>query len=167
MKSTAAGGDPLCVAGWCNLGCRRPVVYGCRHSAICGRWPSAHEYPLETGCCRSDLAGECRRAPIPDVGQLLGRLSAVRRNLTFGGGGAKACQRRRGEARPTTAPTGSERSLPTHFGHSAFSKAAVPLKPCSANWSSTKRPLTRSPFRPDPHHCPLSGNPVPEGRAQD
>jgi len=43
--------------------------------------------PLQPGCCRSDLARECRRAPIPDVGQLLGRLSAVPRNLTFGGGG--------------------------------------------------------------------------------
>jgi hypothetical protein len=34
---------------------------------------------LETVCCRSDLAGECRRAPIPDVGQFLWRLSAVPR----------------------------------------------------------------------------------------
>ncbi len=43
---------------------------------------------LQTGCCRSDLAGECRRTPIPDVGQFLLRLSAAPRNLTFGGGAA-------------------------------------------------------------------------------
>ena len=43
---------------------------------------------LETGCGRSSLAGECRRAPRPDVGRPLVRLSAVPRNLTFGGDGA-------------------------------------------------------------------------------
>lgn len=44
---------------------------------------------LKTVCSRSDLACECRRAPIPDVGQFLGRLSAVPPNLTVGGGGAR------------------------------------------------------------------------------
>ena len=39
----------------------------------------------QTGCCRSNLAGECRRRPIPDVGRLLGQLSAVPWNLTFDG----------------------------------------------------------------------------------
>lgn len=42
--------------------------------------------PHKTVCGRSDLAYECRRAPIPDVELLLGRLSAVPRNLTFRGG---------------------------------------------------------------------------------
>jgi hypothetical protein len=50
-------------------------------------WQLRREHLLESGCCRSDLAGECRRAPIPDVGQFLGRLLAVPRNLTLGGGG--------------------------------------------------------------------------------
>jgi hypothetical protein len=43
----------------------------------------------QTVSSRSDLAGECRRAPIPDVDQFLWRLSAVPRNLTFGGDGRK------------------------------------------------------------------------------
>ena len=46
--------------------------------------------PEKTGCSRSDLAGECRRAPIPDVGWFLGRLSVAPRNLSFGGGGARS-----------------------------------------------------------------------------
>ena len=47
------------------------------------------ELSRKTDCCRSDLARECRRAPIPDLGQFRGRLSAVPRNLTFGGSGAR------------------------------------------------------------------------------
>lgn len=37
---------------------------------------------LETDCGLSVCAGECRRVPIPDVGQLIRRLSAVSRKLT-------------------------------------------------------------------------------------
>lgn len=42
----------------------------------------------QTACGRSDLVGESRQTPIPAVGQLLWRLSAVPRNLTLGCGGA-------------------------------------------------------------------------------
>ena len=44
---------------------------------------------LQTGCGRSDFRVECRRAPIPDVGQFFRRLSVVPRDLTFDGGGAR------------------------------------------------------------------------------
>jgi hypothetical protein len=44
---------------------------------------------LKTGCGRSDWAGECRPAPIPDVSQFPGRLSAVPGNLAFGGSRAR------------------------------------------------------------------------------
>jgi hypothetical protein len=44
---------------------------------------------LKTGCSRWDSTGECRRAPIPDIGGTLGRLSGVPRNLTFVGGRAR------------------------------------------------------------------------------
>jgi hypothetical protein len=49
--------------------------------------------PLETHCCRSDSAGKCQRAPTPDLGLLVGRLSAVPRSLTFGGGASQQCWR--------------------------------------------------------------------------
>jgi len=71
----------------------------------------------QTGCCRSDLTGECRRTPIPDVGQFLGRLSAAPRNTTFGGGMQGQVTRlgtRFGQRLPPLAAIGHCRPIPAH-----------------------------------------------------
>jgi len=94
----------------------------------------AVEYLPKTVCSRTDLPCECRRAPIPDVGVLLGRLSAVPSTLDVRRRrGALAGQQLGDEIRPTTAPTGGERSLPTpsrrwHFsGRAAASLRKLPF----------------------------------------
>ena len=57
-------------------------------SARRGRSAKPGQRLLQTVCSRPDWAHGCRRSPIPDVGQFLGRPSAVPWNLTFGVGGA-------------------------------------------------------------------------------
>ena len=69
---------------------RRLLASGVSPYALCwrldvGRPPTGRQ--VKTDCCRSDLTGECRRAPTPVVGQFFRRLSAMPRNLTFDGGG--------------------------------------------------------------------------------
>lgn len=55
-----------------------------------GPWGGQAERQLKTGCSHSGFAVERPRAPIPDFGRFVGRLTAVPRNLPFGGGGGWA-----------------------------------------------------------------------------
>ena len=97
--------------------------FGSRTSATVAR---LFELPVQTGCCRWDSTGECRRTPIPDLGRPLGRLSGVPRNLTFVGGRARG-----------------------RFSHSA-TMPGQRLLPLAANWSFRPKPASRvAPKQPD------------------
>ena len=125
---------------------------GTRHRLLSlhSRPPSGQfDLPLQTVCCRSDLAGECRRTPRPDIGQFLWRPSAVPRNLTFAGS-----ERRRVSDAATSpghrllplAATG--RCRPTAAGDAVEMLAAKPTWPINS-WrtldSGTRRLLRLRP----------------------
>ncbi len=101
-------------------------------------------HPFETVCCRSDLAGECRRAPIPDIGQFLRWPSAVPRNLTFAGSEHR---------RVSDAATGpGHRLLPLAATGRCRPKADLQVAQFKAVKPSLPRVLNDgndSPFRPD------------------
>jgi hypothetical protein len=121
----------------------------------------------ETDCGRSDLADECRLTPIPDVGQPLGRLSAVPRNLTFGGGGA---HRRVSDS----ATRSGQRLLPVAANWYVRPTAAPRLRRLAAALppfasKTARRPSiagASTPCHPRrSHRAPPAGTTTPSGRA--
>jgi hypothetical protein len=103
----------------------------------------------ETGCRRSDSAGECRRTPIPDIAPVLGRLSAVPRNLTFGGGfiGGSATRRRchANDCSHWRRAVAADPNLPARSLQSSRTANHRP-----SGFASTKRPFVISRTRPIP-----------------